>query len=152
MQANSACEPKLTVCMYTLVGGAFVLTAPVGSQCIMPVLSMGSSFVVIVNIPSGSNIIHIFMFSECFLFLFLPTSKDSVNILMDQILADVALIKKSRKVENRALMQEVPMAMIDSILGLKNRWSNVQTDCIFPKTIGYVANKAAMDFMARSSL
>lgn len=76
----------------------------------------------------------------------MPTYEGSVNVLMDQILADVASIEQSRKISNKAVSQDVPMAMEDSVLGANNRWSDVQTAGISPGTVKYVADKAAEGF------
>jgi hypothetical protein len=43
-------------------------------------------------------------------------------------------------------MQDMPMAVEDSVLGINNRWSDVETGGISPGTIKYVADKAAEGF------
>lgn len=75
------------------------------------------------------------------------SDQSSVNMLMDQILADIVSIEEGRANEsNKAIQQDIPMAMEDSVLGLNNRWSDVQIDGISPGTIKYVAGKAAEGF------
>jgi len=74
------------------------------------------------------------------------SDQGSVNVLMDQLLADVASIEQSQRISNRAVSQDVPMAMEDSVLGTENRWSDVETDGVSPGTIKYVADKAAEGF------
>jgi len=74
------------------------------------------------------------------------SDQGSVNVLMDQILADVASIEQNQKISNMAVPQEVPMAMEDSVLGMHGRWSDVQTAGISPGTVKYVADKAAEGF------
>jgi len=71
------------------------------------------------------------------------SDQGSVNVLMDQLLSDIASIESSGNVSNKAAMQAMPMAMEDSVLGMDNRWADVTTDGVSPGTIKYVANKAA---------
>ena len=65
---------------------------------------------------------------------------------MDQLLADIVSIEDSQQVSNKPTIQDMPMAMEDSVLGLNNRWSDVTTDGIEVGTIKYVADKAAEGF------
>eukprot|EP00804_Cyclotella_cryptica_P023435 CCRYP_020858-RD/>CCRYP_020858-RD protein AED:0.18 eAED:0.18 QI:406/1/1/1/1/1/5/86/939 len=74
------------------------------------------------------------------------SDQGSVNVLMDQILADVVAIEESGRVSNKAVVQDMPMAMEDSVLGLKSRWSDVEMSAITPGTIKYVLDKAAEGF------
>lgn len=71
------------------------------------------------------------------------SDQGSVNVLMDQLLADIVSIEHSGKVSNKAVVQEVPMAMEDSVLGTNNRWSDVHTSGLSPGTVKYVLDKAA---------
>lgn len=71
------------------------------------------------------------------------SDQGSVNVLMDQLLADVASIEESGGVPNGAVAQDMPMAMEDSVLGASSRWSDVQAGGVSPGTIKYVADKAA---------
>merc|ERR1719343_913492 len=64
---------------------------------------------------------------------------------MDQI-SDVASIESDGRVSNKPTVQGMPIAMEDSVLGLNNRWSDVQTGGIELDTIKYVAGKAAEGF------
>ena len=74
------------------------------------------------------------------------SDQGSVNMLMDQLIADIASIEENAMSSNRASSQEMPMAMEDSVLGIDNRWSDVQTAGISPSTLKYVADKAAEGF------
>ena len=74
------------------------------------------------------------------------SDQGSVNLLMDQLLSDVVSIENDSGVSNKAVEQDMPMAMEDSVLGLDNRWSDVETSGISPGTIKYVADKAAEGF------
>ena len=74
------------------------------------------------------------------------SDQGSVNVLMDQIISDVASIESDGRVSNKPTVQGMPMAMEDSVLGLNNRWSDVQTGGIEVDTIKYVAGKAAEGF------
>ncbi len=74
------------------------------------------------------------------------SDQGSVNVLIDQLLADVISIEESGSVENKAKQQEMPMAVEDSVLGLHNRWSDVQTGGISLGTFKYVLDKAGEGF------
>lgn len=74
------------------------------------------------------------------------SDQGSVNMLMDQMIADIASIEENGTISNKASSQEMPMAMEDSVLGIENRWSDVQTEGITPSTLKYVADKAAEGF------
>lgn len=71
------------------------------------------------------------------------SDQGSVNVLMDQILADVVAIEESGSVTNKAVLQKMPMAMEDSVLGERSRWSDVEMSGVSPGTIKYVIDKAA---------
>ena len=74
------------------------------------------------------------------------SDQGSVNMLMDQLIADVASIEENGAIISKAASQEMPMAMEDSVLGKERRWSDIQTEGISPSTIKYVADKAAEGF------
>jgi hypothetical protein len=74
------------------------------------------------------------------------SDQSSVNVLMDQILADIVSIENDGRVSNMAVAQELPMALEDSVLGKNSRWSDIQTSGISSGTIKYVADKAAEGF------
>ena len=74
------------------------------------------------------------------------SDQGSVNVLMDQILADVVSIEDNGSVTNKAVVQDMPMAMEDSVLGEKSRWSDIEAAGISPGTIKYVIDKAAEGF------
>mmetsp|Transcript_16373 Transcript_16373/g.32944 ORF Transcript_16373/g.32944 Transcript_16373/m.32944 type:complete len:1012 (-) Transcript_16373:229-3264(-) len=74
------------------------------------------------------------------------SDQGSVNVLVNQILADVNAIEESGSVKNKAKQQEMPVAVEDSVLGLNNRWTDVQTGGISLGTIKYVLDKAGEGF------
>lgn len=74
------------------------------------------------------------------------SDQGSVNMLMDQLIADVALIEENGTILNKAASREMPMAMEDSVLGLDSRFSDIQTEGVSTSTIKYVADKAAEGF------
>ncbi|KAL7517875.1 hypothetical protein ACHAWX_002753 [Stephanocyclus meneghinianus] len=74
------------------------------------------------------------------------SDQGSVNVLMDQILADVVAIEESGSVTNKAVPQDMPLAMEDSVLGRNSRWADVGLSAITPGTIKYVLDKAAEGF------
>jgi hypothetical protein len=74
------------------------------------------------------------------------SDQSSVNVLMDQLLADIVSIENDGCVTNKAVAQDMPIALEDSVLGKDSRWSDVQTGGISPGTIKYVADKAAEGF------
>ena len=74
------------------------------------------------------------------------SDQGSVNVLMDQLLADVVSIEESGGVTNKAIAQQMPIAMEDSVLGENSRWSDVEMSGVSPGTIKYVMDKAAEGF------
>ena len=74
------------------------------------------------------------------------SDQGSVNVLMDQLLSDIASIEESGRVNKKAVVQDMPMAMEDSVLGMNSRWSDVTTSGIEVGTIKYVLGKAAEGF------
>ena len=74
------------------------------------------------------------------------SDQGSVNMLVDQMIADIASIEEDGTISNKASSQVMPIAMEDSVLGIENRWSDVQTEGITPSTLKYVADKAAEGF------
>ena len=74
------------------------------------------------------------------------SDQGSVNVLMDQILADVVSIEENGRVTNMAVEQKMPMAMEDSVLGQNSRWSDIEMSGVSPGTIKYVIDKAAEGF------
>lgn len=71
---------------------------------------------------------------------------------MDQLLADIVDIEQSGTVSNKAELQDLPMAMEDSVLGMNNRWSDVETGGLSLGTLKYVAGKAAEGFRSPAIL
>ena len=71
------------------------------------------------------------------------SDQSSVNMLMDQLLADIVAIEKDGYVSNVAVMQNMPLSVEDSVLGVGQRFSDIGFST---KTISYVAGKAAEGF------
>jgi len=69
------------------------------------------------------------------------SDQTSANLLADHILSNMASIESSSPTTTPP--QTIPIAMEDSVLGMDNRWSDVQTDGLSPNTAAYVAGKAA---------
>ena len=67
------------------------------------------------------------------------SDQSSVNMLMDQLLVDVVAIEADGCVLNMAALQDMPLSVEDSVLGVKNRFSDVGMDGFSPKIISYVA-------------
>ncbi len=74
------------------------------------------------------------------------SDQSSVNVLMDQLLADIVSIENEGLVTNMAVPQNLPMALEDSVLGKSSRWSDIQLGGISSGTIKYVADKAVEGF------
>jgi len=74
------------------------------------------------------------------------SDQTSANKITDQILTYVAEIEETGSIKMQAVTQEMPVALEDSVLGKKNRFSDVQIMGFRPGTISYVAGKAAEGF------
>ena len=74
------------------------------------------------------------------------SDQSSANRMMDQILKRIAEIEDSSKPLKKAAQQDMPVALEDSVLGMEQRWSDIQAGGISPGTISYVAGKAAEGF------
>lgn len=72
------------------------------------------------------------------------SDQSSANRLLDAILASLASLEAGSTMTH--IPQEMPVALEDSVLGIDQRWSDVQVDGISPATLGYVAGKAAEGF------
>lgn len=70
----------------------------------------------------------------------------SANMVTDQIISAIADIEDQGFVKVRPATNEIPVAMEDSVLGLKNRFSDKKFWGFGPGTVGYVASKAAEGF------
>jgi len=76
------------------------------------------------------------------------SDQSSANRLMDQILRELAELEAGTNNNNspsfrRAASQKMPVALEDSVMGDKQRWSDVETGGVSLATIKYVAGKAA---------
>lgn len=69
------------------------------------------------------------------------SDQSSVNRLVDQILRKVLALENGGTLPLQP--QSMPIAMEDSVLGMHQRWSDVQTGGVSLDTIKYVAGKAA---------
>ncbi len=76
------------------------------------------------------------------------SDQSSANLLIDHIVSNMASIEESndKNVSKKAVQQEIPVAMEDSVLGMNSRFSDVQTDGFSVDTVKYVAGKAAEGF------
>lgn len=73
------------------------------------------------------------------------SDQSSANMLVDQILANVAALEAGNAMKPTAKLN-MPIALEDSVLGTKKRFSNVQTGEFTPSTLRYVADKAGEGF------
>jgi len=71
------------------------------------------------------------------------SDQSSANMLIDHIVSNMASLEESGMVKKKANIQKVPISMEDSVLGMNNRFSDVQTDGFSLKTASYVAGKAS---------
>jgi hypothetical protein len=67
-------------------------------------------------------------------------------MMMDQILRYLAEIDQMGSINCDTVFQEMPLALEDSVLGEKKRFSDIQIGGFGPGTIGYIAGKAAEGF------
>lgn len=74
------------------------------------------------------------------------SDQSSANMLTDHIVSDMATIEKDGFVKRKAVVNEVPISMEDSIFGMNKRFSDVKTDDFSLDTVKYVAGKAAEGF------
>jgi hypothetical protein len=74
------------------------------------------------------------------------SDQSSANMLMDQILSNMASIEEHGGIQNKAVKQTIPVSMEESVLGMKQSFSDVQTDGMSLNTATYVAGKAAEGF------
>lgn len=74
------------------------------------------------------------------------SDQGSANMVTDHIVSNMAAIEKDGSIKNKAVKNDVPIAMEDSILGLNKRFSDVNTDDFSLDTVKYVAGKAAEGF------
>ena len=76
----------------------------------------------------------VFSFNHCI------SDQSSANLLLDQILANVA------GELNTAVQAEMPLSLEESVLGIGNKWEDVKLDGMGLGTALYVAGKAAEGF------
>jgi hypothetical protein len=76
------------------------------------------------------------------------SDQSSVNMLIDHIVSNMASIEASSSgvVTDKALKQKIPISMEESVLGMNNSFSDVQTDGFSLNTASYIAGKAAEGF------
>jgi hypothetical protein len=70
------------------------------------------------------------------------SDQSSANRLTDQIVRCMADIERDQAL-SPPILQKMPIALEDSVLGVSQRWNDVQTKGISWGTIGYIAGKAA---------
>ena len=73
------------------------------------------------------------------------SDQSSANLLMEQIVSNMATIEESGSLESKkkSVSQKMPRTMEESLLGPNQRWSDVQLKGFSPSTIAYVAGKGA---------
>jgi len=74
------------------------------------------------------------------------SDQSSANMLVDQIVANIASIEESNKIVKEAVKHDMPIALEDSVLGNGKRFSDIQVGGFTPGTVKYVADKAAEGF------
>ena len=74
------------------------------------------------------------------------SDQSSANLLLDQLLSDMADIDAKNEVHAPAIPQSMPLSLEESVLGVGKSFEDVQTDDITLDTIKYVAGKAAEGF------
>ena len=73
------------------------------------------------------------------------SDQSSANMLVDQILANVAALEAGNAMKPTAKLN-MPISLEDSVLGCNKRFSDVQTGEFSPSTLKYVAGKAGEGF------
>lgn len=74
------------------------------------------------------------------------SDQSSANRLINHIVENLAAIEAEGTVTNPGVMQDMPVSVEDSVLGLNKRWNDVELQGVSPGTIAYVAGKAAEGF------
>ena len=74
------------------------------------------------------------------------SDQSSANRLINHIVENLALIEEEGAITNPGVIQDMPVSVEDSVLGLNKRWNDVEIKGVSPGTIAYVAGKAAEGF------
>lgn len=74
------------------------------------------------------------------------SDQSSANMLVDQIISNMASIEESNTIVKEAVKHDMPIALEDSVLGNGKRFSDIQVGGFTPGTARYVAVKAAEGF------
>lgn len=74
------------------------------------------------------------------------SDQSSANMLTDHIVSNIAGLEKNGKIQKKAVNNDVPLSMEQSVLGEKKSFSDVQTDDFSVDTVKYIAGKAAEGF------
>ena len=74
------------------------------------------------------------------------SDQSSANMLTDHIVSNMAAIEKDGTITKKAVNNEIPISMEDSVMGMNNRFSDIKTDGFSLDTVKYVAGKAAEGF------
>jgi len=69
------------------------------------------------------------------------SDQGSLNVVVDQILSDLAEIEESESILHPAAAQPMPIALEDSVLGLGHRWSDIGARGMSLETFKYLAGK-----------
>lgn len=89
---------------------------------------------------SGKSCALVFSFNHAI------SDQSSANRLIDQIVTNMAAIEQEGSITDPAVIQDMPVSVEDSVLGLNKRWNDVELAGVSPGTIAYVAGKAAEGF------
>ena len=74
------------------------------------------------------------------------SDQSSANMLTDHIVSNMAAIEKDGTITKKAVNNEIPISMEESVMGMNNRFSDIKTDGFSLDTVKYVAGKAAEGF------
>ena len=74
------------------------------------------------------------------------SDQSSANMLLDQILSNIDSIESSGKIAKKALQNDIPVSLEDSVMGMNKSFSDVTTEGMSLNTAGYVLGKAAEGF------
>jgi hypothetical protein len=70
------------------------------------------------------------------------SDQGSVNVLLDQLIADIDTLETKQHVSKPALKQQMPLALEDSVLGKNYRTREKLLEGATPKTFRYILDKA----------
>jgi hypothetical protein len=74
------------------------------------------------------------------------SDQTSANKLMNQVLENIVALEENQRITHPGKVHAMPVTMEDSVLGTKQRWSDVAIKGASARTIAYVVNKAMEGF------